>query len=197
MLAISLGLGSVFVRSRRWSLTLRHTHSFPVVTGCVNACRCVYTMLLALAVARASSVSIVGREPSPTSCDDLRECRTLQDIIWSCLVTILLCTWVSLHPNIPGPHEQRAKPALRRVGLMVLALIAPELVISWAMRQRVAAGRLAAEHKSEFVKKPPTLPAARVYFTPCCRSWLDKHSRILRPDGRLRGLRWRTTGPGA
>jgi hypothetical protein len=74
------------------------------------------------------------------SCDDL---RTRSSILWTCLVTVLSCTWVSIHPNVPGPDEKWLKVALRRVGLMVGTLIAPELIIAWAMRQRIAARRLA------------------------------------------------------
>ena len=32
---------------------------------------------------------------------------------------------------------------------MILALIAPEVVIGWALRQRLAAAELAEEHKGE------------------------------------------------
>jgi hypothetical protein len=72
--------------------------------------------------------------------------------VWSCLVTILLCTWVSVHPNIPGPDEEWPKITLRRVGIMLAALIAPELVIAWAMRQRLLAHELADKNKGESVE---------------------------------------------
>ena len=29
--------------------------------------------------------------------------RTMWDSLWSCLATIFACSWVSVHPNIPGP----------------------------------------------------------------------------------------------
>src|SRR5215510_6690881 len=113
-------------------------------------------MLLAFAVIRAVRGSpvpaIKPTQPSiltlaeTASCDDLRECRTLLSIVWSCLFTILLCTWVSLHPNIPGPEEKWSKVMQRRVGLMVLALLAPEAIFACAMRQRMLARRLADEH---------------------------------------------------
>src|SRR5215467_4106829 len=119
-------------------------------------------MLLAFAVIRAVRGSPVpaSNQTQPfilavaetASCDDLRECRTLLSIVWSCLFTILLCTWVSLHPNIPGPEEKWWKVARRRVGLMVLALLAPEVIVSWAMRQRSLARQLAEEHKGLFIE---------------------------------------------
>ena len=54
-----------------------------------------------------------------------------------------------MHPNIPSPDERWPRIAWRRAGLMILALIAPEAVIAWAMRQRLAATQLAKEHKGE------------------------------------------------
>jgi hypothetical protein len=114
-------------------------------------------ILAILAATRASPLSLTSppvvsldqvQVPGP-SCDDPNGCRSLEDIIRSCILTILLCTWVSMHPNIPSPDERWPKLAWRRVGLMLLALIAPEAVISWAMRQRRAAAKLAEDHKGE------------------------------------------------
>ncbi|KAI9453892.1 hypothetical protein F5148DRAFT_985395, partial [Russula earlei] len=73
--------------------------------------------------------------------------RLLWDHLWSCAVTILLCTWVSVHPNIPSPYESQARVAVRRVGLMLAALFVPEAMIGWALRQRLAAVELAKNHK--------------------------------------------------
>ncbi|KAI9510746.1 hypothetical protein F5148DRAFT_1177016 [Russula earlei] len=93
--------------------------------------------------ARASSLTIEFHH----SCDDPRGCRLLWDHLWSCAVTILLCTWVSVHPNIPSPYESQARVAVRRVGLMLAALFVPEAMIGWALRQRLAAVELAKNHK--------------------------------------------------
>jgi hypothetical protein len=84
-------------------------------------------------------------------CSDIRYCRTMWNIIWSCLVTIFGCTWVAVHPNLPNAEEKWFMTALRRLQLMVMALIAPELVILWAMRQWVAAHSLAKRHKGVLV----------------------------------------------
>ncbi|KAF8588771.1 hypothetical protein K439DRAFT_1629357 [Ramaria rubella] len=82
-----------------------------------------------------------------SSCKDIDNCRTLWDIIWSCLATVLSCTWVAIHPNIPDPDEGRFRIALRRLEMFVVALIAPELVVAWAMRQWVAARMIAKQHR--------------------------------------------------
>jgi hypothetical protein len=83
------------------------------------------------------------------SCNDQNNCRSLWDIIRSCALTIFLCTWVSVHPNIPDPDEAWPKVTLRRVGLMLATLVVPEAIISWALRQRLAARKLAKDHEGE------------------------------------------------
>ena len=73
------------------------------------------------------------------------------NIVRSCLVTIFACTWFAIHPNIPDPAEGWIKVTSRRVGIMIMALIAPELVIMWAIRQWINARSLSKQYKSEFV----------------------------------------------
>ncbi|KAG8853787.1 hypothetical protein FRB91_004383 [Serendipita sp. 411] len=79
---------------------------------------------------------------------DADDCRSLPNIIWSCLTTIFLCTWVSLHPNVPKPVDetklnkrQWCAHKLRafikdQVFPFVLLLVAPEWILMWALRQR-------------------------------------------------------------
>ena len=50
----------------------------------------------------ASPVSPVGnRSLTPNHCKDLSHCRSIWNIVWSCLVTIFSCTWIAVHPNVP------------------------------------------------------------------------------------------------
>ena len=120
-------------------------------------------MIIILAILAATRASPVGlrsphlvsldqRQALGSSCDDPSGCRSLADIIRSCVLTILLCTWVSVHPNIPSPDERWPRVALRRAGLMLVALMMPEAVIGWALRQRQVAVQLAEKHKGEFSK---------------------------------------------
>jgi hypothetical protein len=80
---------------------------------------------------------------SESDCTDPNQCRMLWSIIWSCSATIFSCTWIALHLNIPSQDERWLKLASRRLGIMIMALVAPELVISWAMRQWFVARRIA------------------------------------------------------
>jgi hypothetical protein len=87
--------------------------------------------------------------------------RSTLNIIWSCLFLIFSCTWLAIHPNIPKIRSQKnsgrwlerltkllASP-LRRMGITVMAVIAPELAIMWAMRQWVVAGKIATESQTK------------------------------------------------
>ena len=55
--------------------------------------------------------------------------RTVWDILWSCLATTFAVTWVSVHPNVPFLEETNRMVLKRRIFLMVLALLAPEVMI--------------------------------------------------------------------
>ncbi|KAF7310033.1 hypothetical protein MIND_00376300 [Mycena indigotica] len=105
-------------------------------------------MLFLLAL---SSSSFEARAVS--QCTDINDCRRLFDIVWGCIVTIFACVWVSVHPNVPPPGPVRPKrnarlwswlkwylldiggPFKRRLKLMVAALVAPEVIVGFAVRQ--------------------------------------------------------------
>ena len=93
-------------------------------------------------------------------CNSLAPCRTIWNIIWSCVVTIFSCTWVAVHPNVPCPKKREANgwiercirnPLLsfveHRLPLFICALLVPEYVLAWAIRQFLSARRIA---KGEF-----------------------------------------------
>ena len=72
---------------------------------------------------------------------DLKELkRTLFGIIWSCSSTIIVCAWTSVHPNVPSPNRWKAR--WNRLRLMFWMIIAPELVLAWAVRQFFAARKI-------------------------------------------------------
>lgn len=61
--------------------------------------------------------------------------RSAWDILWSCWATTLTVTWVSVHPNIQWLGEDKWSILRRRLFLMFLALLAPEIMCVWAFRQ--------------------------------------------------------------
>jgi len=72
-----------------------------------------------------------------TARDDSQLQRTLSGIIWTCLSTIILCAWTAVHPNVPPRSKWKAQWI--RLKLMFWMIIAPELVLAWAVRQFFAA----------------------------------------------------------
>ena len=96
------------------------------------------------------------------SCADVTHSRTIWNIIWSSLATIFSCTWVAVHPNMPCPKQREGKnrfqrwirnPLLslaeHRLPLFICALLVPEYVLAWAVRQYLRAGEIARANESE------------------------------------------------
>ncbi|KAG0702526.1 hypothetical protein DFH29DRAFT_982296 [Suillus ampliporus] len=112
-----------------------------------------YAVLLYISFACASLTSLNGTSlhtldasDSVFSCDT----RSLWAIIWSCVVTLFACTWTAIHPNIPGMKEGKVAIISQRLSIMVIALIAPELMITWAARQFFSARAAAKEFNEAF-----------------------------------------------
>lgn len=73
--------------------------------------------------------------------------RGTLNIIWGSFATLGLCVWTAVHPNI----NVQLRPNLRRdlgvrLGMMVVAVIFPEILISAAWQQRVAAHDLSTSN---------------------------------------------------
>ncbi|KIM28295.1 hypothetical protein M408DRAFT_145547 [Serendipita vermifera MAFF 305830] len=92
------------------------------------------------------------------SCDGLNSQRSIWSIIWSCLSTIFLCTWVAVHPNVHFRPEKRSQGWLEKwlwdplhdfvtykLVLFLWALLVPEYILAWAVRQYVKAGAISKE----------------------------------------------------
>ncbi|TFK61974.1 hypothetical protein BDN72DRAFT_777661 [Pluteus cervinus] len=65
--------------------------------------------------------------------------RTLYDIVRSCVFTIAACVYRAVHQNIPNPQATMWERLRVRMKITIYALIAPDAVIWWAMRQRYGA----------------------------------------------------------
>ncbi|THU87664.1 hypothetical protein K435DRAFT_681266 [Dendrothele bispora CBS 962.96] len=86
--------------------------------------------------------------------------RTIEEIVYSSIAVIFTCTWVAIHPNIPMTFDSEGEkvietsfgmhPAvfvLQDFLLTLVALIAPELIIFWAMRQWFASREIQTRYK--------------------------------------------------
>jgi hypothetical protein len=54
-------------------------------------------------------------------------------ILWSCLSTIIACTWTILHLNVPGTSETNGYKILRKAKWMLVTILFPEFLFSKAV----------------------------------------------------------------
>ncbi|PBK85563.1 hypothetical protein ARMGADRAFT_861123, partial [Armillaria gallica] len=86
--------------------------------------------------------------------------RTLLSIVWSCLATIFACTWLSVHPNVPGRNittNGAISCAIERVKIMATVILAPEVILAWAAEQFTVAWKL--RHGEYFTSLGVACPA--------------------------------------
>ena len=108
--------------------------------------------------------------------------RSLLDILWSCLATLFACSWVSVHPNIPGPDESWWRIYLRRLELMFWTVFAPELIINWAFRQWIGARNLKKLYKGG--QMYPTYPEILNHKILMLDSgWTKTHGHFIQMGG--------------
>ncbi len=70
-------------------------------------------------------------QTSPDDDDGVPVCvqdpRTVLSILWGCIATIFACTWLAVHPNVPG-HNITAKGAvscaIERAKIMAITILA-------------------------------------------------------------------------
>ncbi|KAG1880135.1 hypothetical protein F4604DRAFT_1620150 [Suillus subluteus] len=113
-----------------------------------------YTILSCVPFVCASlpSLNDTSTHALDASSDNCPSCntRTLWEILLSCGLTLFACTWTAAHPNIPGMNESKVAITSRRLFVMVVALIAPELMITWATRQFFSSRSAAQAFDDEF-----------------------------------------------
>ncbi|KAK0221692.1 hypothetical protein IW262DRAFT_921870 [Armillaria fumosa] len=85
-----------------------------------------------------------GASQNPTPTVPCSSRRSLWNIIVVCLTTIYLSTWTAIHPNVPGDRLTTRERAwfylfLRRLRLMVMAILLPEVTVAWAAAQFIDA----------------------------------------------------------
>jgi len=97
----------------------------------------------------ASSNGIQFRDVPTCDCSNVPDKRSLSSIIWSCLVTLFACTWISVHPNIPSLSDAYRTVMWRRIKIMIYAFLVPEGVMYWAMRQWLGSRELARRYQRQ------------------------------------------------
>ncbi|KAJ7903327.1 hypothetical protein B0H14DRAFT_3122723 [Mycena olivaceomarginata] len=99
---------------------------------------------------KTGSAAPVSNSPEPRAltdaCDDINNCRKLFDIVWGCIATIFACTWVSVHPNVPPPRQSWLALLWRRLKMMLIAVVAPELINHWTHSAREEYDEISMTH---------------------------------------------------
>ena len=117
---------------------------------------------LALSICASPIPSNICPSLESNSCANPMHSQMIWNIIWSCLATIFLCTWVAVHPNMPCPKQSEAKNHFQRwirnplllfaehcLPLFICALLIPEYVLAWVIRQYLRVRKIARDNKGE------------------------------------------------
>lgn len=140
--------------------------SFKFISSSILAAMFLFSVFLALAnkslgapgpATRFHIRDVVAENGTATSVlhheGDYDGMRSLLNILWGCTVTIFTCTWVAVHPNIPGAQDSRLTRLSRRVVTMLCAVVMPECIAMWALQQRIAAKQIIAEYNAKMKSK--------------------------------------------
>lgn len=76
----------------------------------------------------STDVLVHGWMPAPDR-------RGTGDVLWSCGMTILLCCWVSVYPNVGSPSDKWYHPFLDKLNLFCIALLGPDFLFGIAFGQ--------------------------------------------------------------
>ncbi|KAF8644218.1 hypothetical protein AX16_008622 [Volvariella volvacea WC 439] len=126
-----------------------------------------------------SPLCVVTAAMSAGTCDPNKK-RTIFDILYSCLGVIFLCTYISIHHNIPDQNDSWARKTWLKVRTMLYAMVAPEIVIMWAIRQRIMAGEIA----NSKIGKSELLPGVQHdAHTEKEHNWTRTHAFFLQMGG--------------
>ncbi|KAJ7700440.1 hypothetical protein B0H17DRAFT_1251388 [Mycena rosella] len=119
-------------------------HADPDYVQIYDAMLLLFVIVHFLSKQPTTAQSLHARGPAD-SCDDINNCRKLFDIVWGCLITIFAYTWVSVHPNVPPPDQSRLALLWRRLKMMLIAVLAPEVMVGFATRQFLVARNFSKE----------------------------------------------------
>lgn len=139
----------VLVGESKESLSLASTSTLPpLVLYGLRPCGCqamaphlldhVYSHAAVLSLtsrainATAENTTLVGWTSGPNG-------RGTLSLLWSCLSTTFLCTWVVIHPRI---HTRRLHRTLHKIALSLKTVIAPECIAAESVQEWLQARRI-------------------------------------------------------
>ena len=73
----------------------------------------------------------------------------LSQTLWSSIFLIFSLAWIAIHPNFSSPYDSAWMKLRRRLMLVLWAILFPELVLYWSVRQWMGARRIRNRFKGE------------------------------------------------
>ena len=107
-----------------------------------------FIILISLAkqsLAQSNSTALEGWQFNDNS-------RSSWDILWTCLSTILACTWTALHISVPKRDESDAAYTFWKLAAWMGSVLAPELMAGTAAEERWRAKAIAARCNAAFCR---------------------------------------------
>ncbi|KAJ5536215.1 hypothetical protein N7513_009401 [Penicillium frequentans] len=78
--------------------------------------------------------------------------RSSWDIFWTCLSTILACTWTALHLGVPKRDDTESRRIIWKLISWICAVLAPELMAGLAAEELLRARAIVARCNTAFCK---------------------------------------------
>lgn len=101
--------------------------------------------------------------------------RGTLDIVWSCLFTVFICCWTASHPDIAYPGSSSTNSAVDKIVCLLVAAIAPEILVFISLCEWVAARDLL--QKRGISEIPRDWSIAHYYYANMggfCMQWKDE-----------------------
>ncbi|KAH6912730.1 hypothetical protein BKA70DRAFT_1264786 [Coprinopsis sp. MPI-PUGE-AT-0042] len=113
--------------------------------------------------------------------------RSQFDIIWSCLSIVFASTWVATHPNVLRYDATTWEVLRRRLKLMFIAVLSPEAVVSFSVKQWFGAKRILGVFNHDIARLEEAYSAKEATSStslPTNRpNWTIIHSHFLQMGG--------------
>lgn len=74
----------------------------------------------------------------------------LSQTLWSSIFLVFSLAWIAIHPNFSSPYDSAWMKLRRRLMLILWAILFPELVLYWSVRQWVGARKIRDRFRGEF-----------------------------------------------
>lgn len=127
---------------------------------------------------------------SATSIESQESRHTLEQIIWSCFATIFACMWIAVHPSVPNKLTSSRWPPLKRCAIMMAsAIVTPEFMVLWAIREKLIAVKIIKEYNRRLHMSHHGF----LFILWCNYTLIDIHLGEVRRLNHLQGQAWTLT----